>query len=97
VFHWHGEIFDLPAGAEPLASTDLTPHQGFSWGKHTLALQFHPEVNAKGLESWYVGNTGELRELKLKPAEMRRSAAAHAATMEAQAASLLKEWLASVA
>jgi GMP synthase (glutamine-hydrolysing) len=97
VFHWHGDAFDLPAGAESLASTDLTPHQGFSWSKRTLALQFHPEVNAKGLESWYVGNTGELKELKLKPAEMRRAAAAHAQAMETQAAAMLKDWLASIA
>ena len=96
VFHWHGEIFDLPAGAQSLASTDVTPHQGFTWGKATLALQFHPEVNARGLEQWWVGNAGELRELKLGPGEMRRAAAAHGAAMEAEAALMLNEWLGSV-
>ena len=96
VFHWHGEIFDLPAGAVSLASTDITPHQGFSWGR-ALAMQFHPEVTARGLEQWYVGNTGELKELALKPAELRRSALAHAATMEQQGAAVLKDWLAEIA
>ena len=71
-----------------------TPCQGFSRGRNALAMQFHPEVTAKGLEQWYVGNSGELRELSLKPGELRRSAAAHAATMQVQAAALLKEWLA---
>ncbi|HEV2112122.1 MAG TPA: glutamine amidotransferase [Gammaproteobacteria bacterium] len=96
VFHWHGEGFDLPTGAVSLAATDITPHQGFTWGKATLAMQFHPEVTQRGLEQWYVGNTVELGELGLKPGELRRSAAAHAAAMQAQAAAALNEWLAAI-
>lgn len=96
VFHWHGEAYDLPAGAKNLASTQLTPCQGFTWGKSALAMQFHPEVTAKGLEQWYVGNSSELRELDLKPGELRRSAAAHAAAMQTQAEALLKDWLATL-
>ena len=96
VFHWHGEAFDLPAGALNLASTALTPHQGFSWGKATLAMQFHPEVTQRGLEQWYVGNTSELRELDLKPGELRRGAAAHAAAMQEQGGLLLNDWLAGI-
>ena len=96
VFHWHGEAFDLPAGATHLASTRLTPHQGFSWGWATLAMQFHPEVTQAGLEQWYVGNSSELRELDLKPGELRRSAAAHAAAMQQQGKVLLSEWLATL-
>ena len=92
VLHWHGEIFDLPQGALSLASTDLTPCQGFSWGP-ALAMQFHPEVTAQGLEQWYVGNVGDIREAGLTPAELRRSAQAHAAALEAQGAALLRDWL----
>src|SRR5882724_10208542 len=55
VLHWHGEIFDLPKDALSLCHTDITPHQGFTWGR-ALAMQFHPEVTARGLEQWYVGN-----------------------------------------
>lgn len=97
VFHWHGEAFDLPAGATHLASTRLTPHQGFSWGRATLAMQFHPEVTRQGLEQWYVGNSSELRELGLKPGELRRSASAHAADMQAQGTEVLQDWLAAIA
>jgi GMP synthase (glutamine-hydrolysing) len=96
VFHWHGEGYDTPAGAIQLAATVSTPCQAFSWGKKALAMQFHPEVTERGLEQWYVGNTGELRELDLKPGELRRSAAAHAAAMQVQAAAALKEWLATI-
>lgn len=95
VFHWHGEAYELPHDALSLASTDITPHQAFTWGR-ALAMQFHPEVSARGLEQWYVGNTGELRELGLKPQELRRSAAAHAAKMQGEGAALLRDWLAAV-
>ena len=96
VFHWHGEGYDTPADAVQLASTASTPCQAFTWRSKALAMQFHPEVTERGLEQWYVGNIGELRELDLKPGELRRSAAAHAATMQAQAAFLLNEWLAAI-
>jgi GMP synthase (glutamine-hydrolysing) len=96
VLHWHGEIFDLPKGALGLCSTDLTPCQGFSWGR-ALAMQFHPEVSAQGLEQWYVGNVGDIRETDLSPVELRRSAQAHAAVLEVQGAAALKDWLAEFA
>lgn len=95
VFHWHGEAYDLPQDALSLASTDVTLHQAFTWGQ-ALAMQFHPEVSARGLEQWYVGNNGELRELDLKPGELRKSAAAHAAKMQSEGAALLRDWLAGL-
>ncbi|MGE5625043.1 MAG: glutamine amidotransferase [Bacillota bacterium] len=94
VFHWHGETYDLPKDAVALASTDLYPQQGFSWGR-ALALQFHPEVTAKGLEQWWVGNVGELRELGLTPGALRVESQKRSPAMEKEAATMLKEWLRS--
>jgi GMP synthase (glutamine-hydrolysing) len=51
-FHWHGDTFDLPAGARLIGSSALTPHQGFMLGRHTVALQFHAEVGAQDLDNW---------------------------------------------
>ncbi len=50
-FHWHGDTFDLPAQSVLLAETDGTPHQAFLWEKRALALQFHLEITAPGIES----------------------------------------------
>jgi GMP synthase-like glutamine amidotransferase len=44
--HWHGETFDLPAGATRLAETDLVPNQAFALDAHVIGLQFHLEATA---------------------------------------------------
>jgi GMP synthase (glutamine-hydrolysing) len=60
VLHWHGDTFDLPAGAELLASTSICRNQAFSRGPNALAFQFHPEAEARNLESWFVGHAVEI-------------------------------------
>ena len=44
VFHWHGDTFDIPEGAIPLASSEATPNQGFIFNDRIIALQFHLET-----------------------------------------------------
>jgi GMP synthase (glutamine-hydrolysing) len=51
-FHWHGETFDLPDGAELLARSERTRHQAFRYGSNVYGLQFHPEVTAEMIADW---------------------------------------------
>lgn len=99
VFHWHGDTFDIPADATLLASTELCPHQAFSYGTkaHTLALQFHPEVTARDLEAWWVGGIAEISATKgVSVGALREETHRWAPVMETPAKALFKDWLAQL-
>jgi GMP synthase (glutamine-hydrolysing) len=51
VLHWHGDVFGLPDGAQPLASSERTEHQAFRVGNACGAL-FHPEADFALVEAW---------------------------------------------
>ena len=51
VLHWHGDVFDLPDGVQPLASSAQTEHQAFRLGNAWGAL-FHPEADFALVEAW---------------------------------------------
>ena len=52
IFHWHGETFDLPAGAELLASSAGCRNQAFRFGDRVYGLQFHLEVTPSMIVEW---------------------------------------------
>jgi GMP synthase-like glutamine amidotransferase len=72
VFHWHGDTFELPAGARWLASSTACAHQAFSYGHNVFGFQFHletTEASARALlhecadeldGSTFVQNAGEI-------------------------------------
>ena len=96
VFHWHGDTFDLPSGARLLAKTERYAHQAFSIEDFALGLQFHPEVSAEGLESWYVGHACELHHTGIAAADLRSAAQQHAGKLEEAAGRFWRLWLDAV-
>src|SRR5512135_344194 len=52
VFHWHGDTFDLPAGATRLAASPAYPQQAFRFGARAYALQFHLELDRALARDW---------------------------------------------
>lgn len=52
VFQWHGDTFDIPAGAKWLASSELCANQAFVY-KTALGLQFHLEIEGeRDVKEW---------------------------------------------
>ena len=97
VLHWHGDTFDIPAGAELLASTDICRNQAFAIGRHALGLQFHPEGDFPALEDWFVAYGGDLASAKLTVPQMRAAAEEAVPKLRTAAQKMLSAWLAGLA
>jgi GMP synthase (glutamine-hydrolysing) len=93
VVHWHGDTFDLPAGAERLASTRLYENQAFSYGPNALALQFHPEVDARRFEQWLIGHASELAHAGVDIAAFRSAVKQGGGALRSAGTSMLGHWL----
>lgn len=65
VFHWHGEMWQLPPGGELLAWSQACRHQAFRVGRSIYGLQFHLEVTPPMIADWQLQdeNCGDVREL----------------------------------
>ncbi|MGJ8640251.1 MAG: type 1 glutamine amidotransferase [Opitutaceae bacterium] len=49
VYHWHGDAFSIPTGAQRIAESEGCPTQGFSYRGKVLALQCHLEMTPESL------------------------------------------------
>jgi GMP synthase (glutamine-hydrolysing) len=93
ILHWHSDTFDLPAGAQLLATTPAYHHQAFSRGPRLLALQCHPEHDGRDFEHWLLGQDRALARHGLTVPRLREAARAHGPAAGRAGAALLGEWL----
>jgi GMP synthase-like glutamine amidotransferase len=49
---WHGDTFDIPAGAVCLGESPAYPHQAMRFGDVAYAVQFHVEVTDPMFAQW---------------------------------------------
>jgi GMP synthase-like glutamine amidotransferase len=61
-FHWHGDTFGIPDGAEHLASSATTANQAFLYKDNVLGLQFHLETTEESLLALYENAQDEITE-----------------------------------
>lgn len=59
-FHWHGDTFSIPEGAERIGSSAACLNQGFVCGEQVVALQFHPEITNESVENLLANCADEL-------------------------------------
>jgi GMP synthase (glutamine-hydrolysing) len=96
VLHWHGDVFDLPAGAERLASTALCENQAFRLSDFALGFQCHPEARPEGFEFWLVGHAAELAGAGISPVALRRQMAEYGPASAARGQAMIAEWLSAL-
>lgn len=97
VLHWHGDTFDLPKGATLLASNENYANQAFAFEQRALALQFHVEVTAIGLEHWLIGHAVEIAGTRgVEVAALRRETRRRAPRLEERGPRMLSDWLDTV-
>lgn len=95
-FFWHGDVFGLPDGARPIASSAAHPVQGFVMGRH-LALQFHLEVTPEWASRLAERDAHELqpeRFVQTAEALLSRPAQSYSRSNRLMEA-VLERWLAS--
>jgi len=61
-YQWHTEGFELPAGAERIATGERFPNQGFRLAPRIYGLQFHPETTVSIFSAW-ITEAGHMLEL----------------------------------
>jgi GMP synthase (glutamine-hydrolysing) len=94
--HWHSDIFDLPAGAVPLASSELTELQAFRYGDNAWGLLFHAEMTPQIVAAW-VSEFGEsLKRTGIDGDEILAAAPAHLARLKSIAETIFGRWAAPI-
>ncbi|MEO1650885.1 MAG: glutamine amidotransferase, partial [Pseudomonadota bacterium] len=95
-YQWHKEGFELPAGAELLATSprDDFPNQAFRYDETAVAIQFHPEISYAMASRWSGYNPEKLRQVGAQArAEQLRDHIANGPIVRAWLDRFLSSWV----
>jgi GMP synthase (glutamine-hydrolysing) len=90
---WHGDTFDLPEGAELLASSEKYQHQAYRYGKNALGLQFHCEITPAMLKGWSVSSASLVANGTLDLARLRKQTDDYGPKLMTQTEKFIVEWM----
>lgn len=91
--HWHGDVFDLPAGAVDLGRSSQTALQAFRYGPNAWGLLFHMEVTEAMVAAMVDAFSEELADAGLDGREILAQAAAHLPTLERVGSGVFAHWV----
>jgi GMP synthase (glutamine-hydrolysing) len=95
-FHWHGDVFSLPARAVRLASSQQTFNQAFRYGRNAYGILFHLEVTAAQIGQMLVDFADELQQAGVDPREIERQTSAHLPRLQSIASGVFGRWASMV-
>jgi GMP synthase (glutamine-hydrolysing) len=52
IYHWHGDMFEVPHQGRLLATAPGCPNQALKVGERAYGIQFHVEVTDKSIKEW---------------------------------------------
>ena len=94
--HWHSDIFDLPASAVALASSELTEVQAFRYGANAWGLLFHAEMTERIIAA-LVSEFGEgLRRAGIDGDAILAAAPRYLPDLDKLAATVVGRWAAPI-
>ena len=89
--HWHGDVFDLPAGARHLASSEQTVHQAFVHGR-AWGLLFHLEATPAQVAAMARAFPEELEEVGTSSDALMAATHRFAAGAERVGSAVFDDW-----
>jgi len=101
-FHWHGETFSLPPGAELVLSSAHCAHQAFVLDGRHLAMQCHVEMTEAMVMEWYAVGADEVAAASSSPAVQsavtaETNLAQRVAALNAVSEKLYRKWIGGLA
>ena len=100
-FHWHGETFTLPPGAQLLARSEACINQAYAFGPH-IGMQFHIEMDDTTILHWCEEGEPEVSAARSKPdvhphvmttQQIAKATAEHLPAMRVVADHLYRRWV----
>jgi GMP synthase (glutamine-hydrolysing) len=92
-FHWHQDIYDLPAEAIRLARSERTENQAFRYGNNAYGFLFHMEVTAEIIEGLAREFSQELAEVGIAEAELKARARENLPELQRIGRSVFNGWI----